>query len=481
MKTLLVSLLLFISFILNAQTFERIISLADFTRPYFVLENNQGYVISTTLLNIDDYEQRKSNVLLLNKNGDIIINKEFREYYMQTITTLWNINDSIIGALGYATAHPDSMLKVIYYHLDKELNIELQTEYPIQLVLNSNLITDICLNHKQNIVYQLSYFDDSYENRGYIFFEFSNEGKVINKNFYPNYYLPIQACITNKTDGGYYMFQENMCYELDSLFNKTDSLDFNPDYTNSYPNYGLITDVIWENDSMLLMSVPYNADNDYYYMGISRTKYGKEIIEDKFYDWNELYEMYPFYNSFDTVGNYFYLAATTNFSGGPFFEERLTGIRIIKANKDFSINWDKTYRQDANNYMYYLIGTRDGGCMITGTRYDFTQPEQRLDLYILKVDSLGNYIPNTVEDIAATQQGIKVYPNPGFESFNISVPIPFSNAVLSLYNMAGTKVLSKKLSESLDIIITENLPNGIYSWEVIAEDFVLERGKWVKQ
>ena len=156
-------------------------------------------------------------------------------------------------------------------------------------------------------------------------------------------------------------------------------------------------------------------------------------------------------------------------------------LHLVKFDSSMNIIFERFYEDKASHFAMDFATTRDGGCVMAAHIYDTNVSTEYYGLQILKVDSLGNYIPNTVEDIAATQQGIKVYPNPGFESFNISVPIPFSNAVLSLYNMAGTKVLSKKLSESLDIIITENLPNGIYSWEVIAEDFVLERGKWVKQ
>ncbi len=475
--------LLLLPVLANSQTFEKIIQLAEIVRPNSLIETNNGYIVATRVSEISNSNARQSNLLYLNQKGEIILNKEFRSYYMQTITDLWNINDSTIGVLSYVTVHPDSLIKIVYYQLDSELNIKFQTEYNTDIILNSYLITDICTKKNNNLVYQLSYFYNNYQKKGYYFLEFSKKGEVIKENSYQSYYSPSRACITTKPDSGYYMFQGGMQYSLDTMFNIIDSLDFGPNFENTTPSYSLIGDVIWENDSTLVMSVPYNGDidNHYYYMGISRTRNGKDVIEDKFYDWNELYEMYPYYNSIDTVDNYFYLAATTNFSGGSIFEERYTGIRIIKANKDFSINWDNTYRQDANNYMFYMIGTRDGGCMIAGTRYDFSQPEQRLDLYLLKVDSLGNYNTVSVNEGNPVAQNIEVYPNPGTSELNISFSNLGQEAVFTLYSIAGQKVMSQTLETEQSQIATGQLPNGLYVYELSQNGVAVDRGKWVKQ
>jgi hypothetical protein len=474
MKNLFVLFSLILSLESICQTFEKTINFAQINRPYNLIETTDGFVVSVGLYSDGHSEIKQSNLIVLNKSGEIVINKEFRDYYMQTLTDLWNINDSTIGVLGYASVHPDSMLKIIYYQLDSELNIVSQTDYTTEIILDSYIITDICQNQENHTVYQLSFFYNNHEKKGMYFMEFSKQGDIIKENYINTNNNPSKSCITSNNDSSYLVFLWGMKYEL--------SKDLIIKDTFYFEQYFQIVDVIWENDSTLIMSVPHNYENGYYYMGISRTRNGKEVLEEKYYDWNELYEMYPYYNSFDTVGNYFYLAATTNFSGGSIWDNTdTTGIRIIKANKDFSVKWDKTYRRDANSYMYTMIGTSDGGCLIAGSRYDFTLPEQRQDLYILKVDSLGNYLSDVIEDVITENSSVHVYPNPGTETLNFAFPDNWHEAKVNLYTISGKNVMKTSLTSTQNQINTSAIPNGIYIWEVIVEGAAIERGKWIKQ
>ncbi len=127
-----------------------------------------------------------------------------------------------------------------------------------------------------------------------------------------------------------------------------------------------------------------------------------------------------------------------------------------------------------------MIGTSDGGCMIAGTRYDFSQPEQRLDLYIFKVDSLGNYTPLAVEEGKPNANKATIYPNPGTSELNISFSSCEQGAVFTLYTIAGQKIVSQTLDNEQTQIATGHLSTGLYVYELRLNGAPVDRGKWVK-
>lgn len=73
---------------------------------------------------------------------------------------------------------------------------------------------------------------------------------------------------------------------------------------------------------------------------------------------------------------------------------------------------------------------------------------------------------------------ICVYPNPGSDKLNVVSPI--ENCIIRLYNLQGQLIKACPFDFATEIS-TENLPSGIYLWEIWNGSQKGANGKWVKE
>jgi len=94
--------------------------------------------------------------------------------------------------------------------------------------------------------------------------------------------------------------------------------------------------------------------------------------------------------------------------------------------------------------------------------------------------SIGDFgFPVTATNIENEESAIALYPNPATNNF--TVQNAKQNSVISIYNLQGSKVFTKKLQEKTDNINIEQLSNGIYFYQVLSIDGnVMGQGKVVK-
>ncbi len=458
----------------NSQTFEKIIDLDASVYPMNLVETKNGFLMSA-VFSKGQHLEYESNIIELNKKCEIIKNVKYRDYYSHYISKLWIINDTTYGALGIAAEGPDSAVKIVYYQLTGNLEVTYTTEYITETRLDKIVYfnTDIYVNSDKSIVFQLAVRSNK---SGYYFTKYNKSGELVNSNCIYSHDADYAAITTNQ-GSGYLFFDDSWRYGLDSNLMVVDSFLLNNNH------YHIMLDPIWENDSIIIISIPHNYNTDFYEMGLCRTKMGKDIIEEKRFAVTAPHEMYPWYNSFDTSGNSFYIAANTNFSGTSNYYLHNNSIRIIRVNNDFSVKWDKLYNiNNGYNFLFYLIATSDGGCIVAGVRYNPDVPDRMDDLiYLLKVDSLGNYTSTDIAKTALRQSHMSLYPNPGNNEINLQLPCNNKTAIFSLYNISGKKVLSKRANAAQTTITTECLPNGLYIYELRKNGEVLDRGKWVKR
>lgn len=124
---------------------------------------------------------------------------------------------------------------------------------------------------------------------------------------------------------------------------------------------------------------------------------------------------------------------------------------------------------DYADVMFSLAATPDGGCIMVGSRWNYgEQPDlNKRDIYILKVDSLGNYVPSVgiEKKEVNVPRNINLYPNPNNGSFTLSIASE-SNLFptnIFVYDALGNKVyqaLDVK-SQNMDIDISRH-SKGIY-------------------
>jgi hypothetical protein len=153
---------------------------------------------------------------------------------------------------------------------------------------------------------------------------------------------------------------------------------------------------------------------------------------------------------------------------------------FVLAQYDSVLNqqWLKYYGGDAYYIMFSLLATSDGGCIMVGHRYDFNA-NNKLDLYILKVDANGNAITSTAIPLE-NEIITNIYPNPFMDYFKIETE---ANKTLSfqLFNATGQLIRQENFYNNLTINDLSMLSKGVYFYTIVDGNRVLKAGKVLKQ
>ncbi|MBL7113048.1 MAG: T9SS type A sorting domain-containing protein [Bacteroidales bacterium] len=143
-----------------------------------------------------------------------------------------------------------------------------------------------------------------------------------------------------------------------------------------------------------------------------------------------------------------------------------------------NLRWTKFYGGDAYYVLRYILATSDGGALLSGTKYDDSNPDNKLDIYIVKVDSCGLITGINGDQISSGDHAV-IYPNPGSDYFNIRSGIQISGAWFTLYNLYGKQILKLQLTDRHYRIDTQRLVPGAYVWTIQYKEREVGNGKWV--
>ncbi len=146
---------------------------------------------------------------------------------------------------------------------------------------------------------------------------------------------------------------------------------------------------------------------------------------------------------------------------------------LTQLNETLEPNWTRYYGGDSHYVMQGLIATKDGGCLMYGSRYD--EVEGR-DIYILKVGPNGLLTSTTTPE---TTTNITVYPNP------TSNYIFFDTGEASMYDVSffdglGKVIFQEKIPNNRPVDV-RHLPVGIYTYVLERKGEIVSQGKWVKE
>ena len=151
---------------------------------------------------------------------------------------------------------------------------------------------------------------------------------------------------------------------------------------------------------------------------------------------------------------------------------------LSSFDSELNKNWERYYGGDAYYYMYGLLATKDGGCVMYGYRYD-AAIEERLDLYILKVNCDGvitseNFIP-------IAQDHFSLFPNPAFDFVKIDHHYNVDkNLTIRVFDVVGKLALQHDFFKNQEISIA-HLSAGSYTYQIFDGKHFLAAGKFVKQ
>jgi hypothetical protein len=140
----------------------------------------------------------------------------------------------------------------------------------------------------------------------------------------------------------------------------------------------------------------------------------------------------------------------------------------------------KSFGGDSRWWMYHLLATCDGGCILSGFK---SEPESKaledIDAYILKLMP-EDIITGIADFDNNTSEIIEVYPNPVKDKLHI---IGVNSGIKININAVDGRILLMKdlLANTENTINISSLSSGIYFYELIDNNQTVKSGKIIKQ
>jgi hypothetical protein len=124
---------------------------------------------------------------------------------------------------------------------------------------------------------------------------------------------------------------------------------------------------------------------------------------------------------------------------------------------------------------------RDGGVIVSATRYDYNVDGNQYNAYFFKVDSAGNGPLSSVNGAKPLKVSeIIVFPNPGASELFVRTAVQRVGGEFEMSDIAGRIVLSQKIISEETVFKTQDLPSGIYVFKYTWKGKLIETGKWIK-
>jgi len=173
-----------------------------------------------------------------------------------------------------------------------------------------------------------------------------------------------------------------------------------------------------------------------------------------------------------------YIGGTSNFNyANPFFSTSDSWFHLIKINPDLSPIWEYWYGGDAYYFLYSILATSDGGCLMVGNRYDYEIQNQERDIFVVKVD--GNGLIVWTQEIQPDKAMFSIYPNPGRDQ--IQTKMPAGEFEFELFNLNGQVLINQPVNHKMNSVNTSNLIPGLYFYRIInPQHQIISTGKWIK-
>ena len=396
-------------------------------------------------------------------------------YISLGITDILTINDSTFIALGVCKNIQENNLRMLIVKFDFSLNIIIKTLTDFSIPVKYNVASFI-LNSDTNIIS----IGTDLENYFHFLYEFSTFGELINYHNYGNLANnPTFASSIIELDDYYHLYIFGYPQYFMIINKGTLEKDTVLHYTNTFEPFGIHKCI--NNDTYFVTGRNYIGNS-------IKTPAFIEVDNEGYVLSLNYYVANPDTNSgnrgktFDFYNNKIFFASAYNFfvdASYPFVDKK-QWIWLNRINDDYSIEWQRFYKGDANYMPTKVLATIDGGALILSTKYDWNDPiPNQRDLHILKVDSTGWYEGMTTGETEYDQpKQILVYPNPVKDKVNFVTGF-YNNLELTIYNINGKLVHSSHLPHTQTINL-QHLPTGMYAYIITGKNGFFEKGKLMK-
>ncbi|MDD2564978.1 MAG: T9SS type A sorting domain-containing protein [Salinivirgaceae bacterium] len=472
-------LLFLFPFAITAQTFEKLLTDEELYNPNDIIELSGNYFISCIIRSSanDNYNLK---LLKFDKNGVKLDQIIFTQPTIGSQGNLLALSDSTFIVVNiYKTEN--GFVDLIYRKMDLDFNVIDSTTLNLDPLVSSSAVVYSKIDKLNSgiIIHAIGFMVISdMTQKGVHFIRMDTEFENLSTSFYNRLLDPfVKSIVQYPNKDSMMVFFAPKVYIVDKDAHIVDSMpeDF---YTFNYPETitRLPTEsTAWYNNKLY-------ASGMYYKLGSYHQDLSKDTLVS--YENGEDYRT-AFHEPMSINNSGIFISGIIGYRPAVYNGVSLgleSYIRLYQIDLDMNPTWIKDYNR--NDGYYYIVfntlATSDGGCIIAATRNNYDTQGEKVDLYLLKVDSLGNYTP--MVDIQEPEtSNFMVYPNPGSSYFTIENQDINSNCELLLYSNIGQIMVRKILQNSSENIETSAFPTGIYFYEVRSNSGIIGRGKWIKQ
>ena len=290
-----------------------------------------------------------------------------------------------------------------------------------------------------------------------------------------------RAFNVRKVNKKYYVFMSSFSlYTLGSILvldenlNTLDTLDIPNDLYDQYST------LIMPDSTFLMCTLRFSSSQGQIY--ISKIDTLSNVLTTKAFGNTSTFNYPAYQNSLSKKGNDIFLVFNVDFPlSNPFFGTgKPSFFKVQKLDENLNVKWEKKYGGDAFYHVYNVLATSDGGCIVIGNVNDTINHNLNRDIFVLKYDSMG--LISWTNNITATIQEIKVYPNPSSNNLHIELKNTHQQIEnIKLIDIQGRLVYEQPIHSLQATINVSYLSNGIYFIEGLTSEGDYFRQKFIKQ
>ena len=140
---------------------------------------------------------------------------------------------------------------------------------------------------------------------------------------------------------------------------------------------------------------------------------------------------------------------------------------IVKTDANGNVDWTKTFGGFGTEVANSVQQTADAGYIVAG--YTNSAGAGDFDMYLLKIDSLGNFQSTlAIEPHQISSNQPVVFPNPGLGVF--SFRSEYVMYEINIKNLSGQQIYSAPVNATEVLVDLSQYPKGMYFYSIIGQD-----------
>jgi len=510
----------------EAQTWEKKLNTDsfDFLKKAIPLADQKTALISIHINPNNSFLTMKSRIVILDRNGSIVKERWLKtdDFIPGTDTSLnflhttdGSYNPDSMNLTFFATVRLDTPETTtnLFYKLDSNLNL-LSFNYQDTLIDSSDIVFDMKYFGDQS--YFIGFSSGSNSSRSVKAFL----GQVDDSLNFTMKKLRVQ----NSTDtvilyspGSFLMDNKKQFYVFsDGIFPSTSR--FTPlqlvklDSNLKLLKRTFISHPLQPNDFQLISAPAFtNAhwidDNTFFLVASAVTGgaappllrdihmfiYSKDFIQQQYKrlftpNVSEFFASTGSLSVYDSLCDCFYIGVTRRFTGslvGTCCSGDTTDFQLIKVDKKLNVLFNKYYRRNKTLNVSSITTDQKGNVILAGEASEINPvPFLDNDVFILKVDSLGNLnspvgLPESETEI--NRLNFRFFPNPSKGLVNFRQYNVMEDYRMDLYDSQGRLLQQYRLQNSDNSIDLSDYPKGVYLYRLTDSKGRRASGKLVRE